>query len=255
VIESRERAAPERSAEERGARACEQRAARAEELASRVGAAAEPLRFAEGLFRAQAAAARLVSADFARAVEAARPVIDYVAARGPGALAVQARGFDADRLRAYWGGLSEFDYLARAALQPYARFLRERGIAPGRPDGPCAFCGGAPWIAARRGGGPNSDGAARSLICALCALEWQVPRIKCPACGEEDPGKLPNYGAPEHPAARIEACETCRAYVKSIDLTQDARLLPEVDDLISISLDLWAEEQQFQRLEPGLAGI
>jgi formate dehydrogenase maturation protein FdhE len=43
--------------------------------------------------------------------------------------------------------------------------------------------------------------------------------------------------------------------VKSLDLTQDARPLPEVDDLISISLDLWAEEQQFQRLEPGLAGI
>jgi formate dehydrogenase maturation protein FdhE len=242
-------------AEERVARACEQRAARAEGLAARGSAASEPLRFAEGLFRAQAACARRLSTDFARAVEAARPVIDYVAARGPAPLAAQAREFDPDRLRAYWGGLSEFDYLARAALQPWARFLRERGIAPGRPEGPCTCCGGAPWIAARRGGGPNSDGAARSLICALCALEWQTPRIKCPACGEEDPRKLPHYGAPEHPTARIEACETCRAYVKSLDLTQDARLVPEVDDLVSISLDLWAAEQQFHRLEPGLAGL
>jgi FdhE protein len=141
-------------------------------------------------------------------------------------------------------------------LQPYARFLRERGIAPGRPEGPCSICGGAPWVAARRGGGgANSDGSQRSLICALCALEWDMSRIRCPACGEEDPRKLPNYAAPEHPAARIEACETCRVYVKSIDLSNDARPLPEVDDLVSISMDLWAVEQGFERLEPGLAGL
>jgi len=56
-------------------------------------------------------------------------------------------------------------------------------------------------------------------------------------------------------SARIESCETCRAYVKSIDLSNDARPLPEVDDLVSISLDLWALEQGFERLEPGLAGL
>lgn len=242
-------------AEERAARACEERAARAGELAQKFAAAAEPLRFAEKLFRAQAAAVRRMSPDFAKAIAAARPVIDCIASQGPAPLAAQARAFDQDRLRAYWGGLSEFDYLARAAMQPYARFLRERGIEPGRPEGPCAYCGGAPWISARRGGGPNSDGAARSLICALCALEWQVPRIRCPACGEEDPVKLPNYGAPEHPAARIEACETCKVYVKSIDLTLDARPVPEVDELVSISMDLWAGEQGFERMEPGLAGV
>lgn len=109
--------------------------------------------------------------------------------------------------------------------------------------------------ARRGGGGPNNEGAARSLLCAFCALEWPVSRIRCVACGEEDPAKLPNYSAPGHEEARIEACETCRGYVKCIDLTNDARLLPEVDDLASISLDLWAVEQGFQRIEPGLAGI
>lgn len=239
------------------ARAFEERAARAEMLASKNPSAADPLRFAAGLFRAQAAVARkLTGNDFAEAVAVAREVIDYVASRGPKELAAEARAFDSDRLRAYWGGLAEFDYLSRAALSPYARVLRERGVAPGRPEGPCSFCGGAPWVSARRGGGgPNNDGAARSLLCALCAQEWQVARIHCVACGEENPEKLPNYSAPEHQEARIEACETCRGYVKSIDLTRDARLLPEVDDLASISLDLWAVEQGFQRIEPGLAGL
>jgi formate dehydrogenase maturation protein FdhE len=54
---------------------------------------------------------------------------------------------------------------------------------------------------------------------------------------------------------RIEACETCHRYVKSIDLSQDARPIPEVDDLASIAMDLWAVDQGFTRFEPGLAGI
>jgi len=245
------------AAEERVARALEQRAARAELLAGTHEAAAEPLRFAAGLFRAQAACAvRLTSNDFARALQAAAPVIEYVAARGTPELAADARTLDPDRLRAYWGGLAEFDYLARAAMSPFARVLRERGIALGRPEGPCSACGGAPWVAALKGGGgPNNDGAARMLVCSLCALEWQISRIRCPACGEENPDKLPNYGAPEHAGARIEACDTCKTYVKAIDLANDGRRIPEVDDLVSISLDLWAVEQGFQRLEPGLAGL
>jgi formate dehydrogenase maturation protein FdhE len=42
--------------------------------------------------------------------------------------------------------------------------------------------------------------------------------------------------------------------VKSIDLTLDARAIPEVDDLVSLSLDLWAAREGFTRIEPGLAG-
>ncbi len=54
---------------------------------------------------------------------------------------------------------------------------------------------------------------------------------------------------------RIESCETCRRYVKSIDLTKDARLIPEIDEMLSISMDLWAMDEGLTRIEPGLAGI
>ena len=93
------------------------------------------------------------------------------------------------------------------------------------------------------------------LRCALCALEWNVNRISCPACFEEDPYKLPLFHSDAHPNVRIEACETCRRYVKSIDLTQDARPIPEIDDLLSLSMDLWAMDEGFTRIEPGLAGL
>ena len=98
-------------------------------------------------------------------------------------------------------------------------------------------------------------GAARSLVCALCGTEWPFPRIRCAACREADPVKLPSFQTEAHPSVRIEACETCRHYVKSLDLTLDARPLPEVDDLVSLTMDLWAIEEGWTRLEPGWAGI
>ena len=64
-----------------------------------------------------------------------------------------------------------------------------------------------------------------------------------------------SFGSETHPTVRIEACETCRRYVKSIDLTADARAVPEVDDLVSLGMDLWAQEQGYARVAPGLAGI
>jgi len=67
--------------------------------------------------------------------------------------------------------------------------------------------------------------------------------------------KLPSFQSERYPATRIEACETCRRYVKSIDLTVDGRAIPEVDDVVSLSMDLWAAGEGFPRLEPGLAGV
>jgi FdhE protein len=86
-------------------------------------------------------------------------------------------------------------------------------------------------------------------------LEWRVNRILCPACFEEDPRRLPSFQNDRHPSVRVEACETCRRYVKSLDLSLDARPIPEVDDLVSIGMDLWAVDQGYTRIEPGLAGL
>jgi FdhE protein len=99
------------------------------------------------------------------------------------------------------------------------------------------------------------EGARRFLVCSLCGAEWSFGRILCPACFEADPRKLPLYSSEAHPRVRIEACEACRRYLKSIDLSEDGQPIPEVDDLVSLSLDLWAREHGLSRLEPGLAGF
>jgi hypothetical protein len=252
------------------------RAERAASIGPTSPAAAAPLRFAEVLFRAQAEMAdalfaanadaplRGVLSDDAKAViGAARPLLEAVAREAPEPLARTARerkgeddGRGAARLGVYWsGGLdSREDYLSRAVLRPYCASLSALSLQPDRPRSAtgCPFCGGAPALSVRR---PEGDGARRLLCCGLCGAEWQVNRIRCPACGEEDPPRLPSFQSEAYPAARIEACDTCMRYVKSIDLSRDGRLIPEVDELASLGLDLWAREQGYTRIEPGLAGL
>jgi FdhE protein len=233
-----------------------------------------PLRFAAGLYRAQGriASALLrmgsISTDLDEAASPllanAEPLFRYAAA-GPAQLAQKARSrLEEDtqtagaRLLVYWSGDPDArsDYLSRALLKPWVEILASERRAPirDRRAGSCPFCGGFPWISSRRTL-PESHGATRSLVCALCAGSWDFPRIRCASCGEADPDKLPVFHDPGNSAARIEACDTCKRYLKSIDLSLDARPIPEVDDLASLALDLWAVEQGYERIEPGLAGI
>jgi FdhE protein len=162
------------------------------------------------------------------------------------------------RLLVYWSGDPEgrADYLSRALLKPWVELLAAERRQPvrDRREGTCPFCGGLPWVSARRIL-PESHGAQRLLHCALCAGQWDFPRIRCASCGEADPHLLPSFQDEKSPLARIEACDTCKRYLKSIDLSLDARPIPEVDDLVSLALDLWAADQGYQRIEPGLAGI
>jgi hypothetical protein len=203
--------------------------------------------------------------DLSRLLPRLLEVPRFAAESGPSGLSDQGRSRSAEdlptartRLLVFWSEdrPAAEDYLSRAMLRPYVEVLRSRNMAPHRihRHGRCPFCGGAPSMAVRRAAGAD-DGAARFLVCGLCGLEFAFNRILCPSCFEEDPTRLPSFTADAHPHVRIEACETCRRYVKSLDLSQDARPLPEVDDLVSLSMDLWASDEGYQRLEPGLAGI
>jgi formate dehydrogenase maturation protein FdhE len=249
----------------------ERRAARAETLAeTSINAAA--LQFAAGLYRAQApVAAALASATLRGSIEAdlarvrgeLEAIVDYAGAHGPPGLRAQVdayRGQGPARWIAWWRGSrsGRADYLARAVLRPYGEVLAasQVGPEPGSEPGPhgCPCCGGPPWIGWLRAG-VGDEAPQRFLGCGACGHERLLNRIACAACGETAPAKLAVFRSERHPAVRLEACDACRRYVKSIDLTVDGRAIPEVDDLCSLSMDLWGAEQGYERLEPSLAGV
>lgn len=251
----------------------ERRAARAQQLAENSSDAA-PLVFAAGLYRAQAEAATALAglpltgalehdlAGFGRALDT---IVRFVGEHGPPGLRADVDAYRSEgtgRLLTWWQAsrAGRTDYLARALLRPYAETLAASGVSPAPPvrasSGPsaCTRCGGPAWIGWRRSGS-GDEAAQRFLGCGICGTECTVGRIACAACDESAPDKLAVYQSERHPAVRIEACDACLRYVKSIDLTVDGLAIPEVDDLRSLAMDLWATEQGYERLEPSLAGV
>jgi formate dehydrogenase accessory protein FdhE len=143
--------------------------------------------------------------------------------------------------------------LAWIYLQPYAEYLadhREHAILDGTPS-TCPLCGGKPIVGVLRSEG---EGAKKSLICMLCAHEWTFRRIYCPACGEEREPQMAFYSAPEIAHVRVDVCDTCHTYLKSIDLTKTGLAVPVVDELATIPLDLWAREHGYVKLQINLLG-
>ncbi len=144
--------------------------------------------------------------------------------------------------------------LAFAFLQPYAELLRSQA-QPRRVSTAhalCPFCNRKPGLGVLRQMG---DGGARSMVCSFCLAEWEFRRIVCPGCGEENDKALPVYAANEFDFIRVECCDACKTYIKSVDLTKNGRAEPLVDELASAPLDLWAREHGYAKLQCNLLGL
>jgi FdhE protein len=256
----------------------DQRIARARSLASGSPASAiltfyaELAEFQRGLATSIATADGLARSDFRAAVElAAGSVADFLRwlqRRAPSPLARAAKEAGA-RSPGEWrhlfsqriDGVHGDDYgpaafIVEALLQPFmegvAARLKAELVGP-RADttsaARCPLCASAPVAAALR---EEGQGAGRSLFCSLCFTEWDYPRIQCPACKENRFDALPVYTADAPANVRVDACDSCRTYVKTIDLTRDGLAVPTVDDLASLPLDLWARDRGYERLYPNL---
>jgi FdhE protein len=265
----------------------QRRIRRAEELGARYSFAAEILRFYVSVARFQenfygelgrligraSTGAGSVASDsepFARPLppELARrfgPFLSVVEQKGPAPLreaALELRhGGDDSHFRlltVFWNGTDPgtlppgpHDFFARAFLQPYAAGIRSRSNM--RWSGPvpylCPFCGRKPGLGVLR---PLGDGGQRSLVCSFCLAEWEFRRIVCPGCGEENHAKLPVYTAEELKHVRVEGCDSCRSYIKTVDMTRSGLAEPIVDEMAAIPLDLWAQKQGYTKLQSNL---
>ena len=181
---------------------------------------------------------------------------------GPGPLREAARGLlndgadsQTELLTAFWNSnappLGLNDFFSRAFLQPYA--ARVRALSGFLWNGPapfsCPFCKRKPGVGVLR---PLGDGGQRSLVCSFCLFEWEFRRIVCPGCGEEDHTKLPVYTAEELKHVRVEACDSCRIYIKTVDMTKSGLAEPVVDEIASIPLDVWAQQHGYTKLQVNL---
>jgi FdhE protein len=150
-------------------------------------------------------------------------------------------------------------FFAKALFQPYGRWCWENdvkpiGVKPPQHERCCPACGGLPQVSIRVES-DSADGGSRNLLCATCLYEWSYRRVACANCGEEAPAKLAYFKAEQFAHIKIEICETCRRYVKNVDLTELGNASPLVDDVASASLDLWALERGYTKVEINLVGL
>ncbi len=145
-------------------------------------------------------------------------------------------------------------FFARALLQPYAEHLAaSREIELPRFGPPtCPVCTGKPQVGVLR---EEGHGAKRSLVCSLCLTEWDYRKVVCPGCGEERFEKLAAYTASQFEHVRVEACDTCKVYIKTVDLTKNGLAIPVVEELATIPLNLWAQENGYTKLQLNLLGM
>ncbi len=257
----------------------QRRIARAEDLATQYPSAAEVLHFFVPVARFQdesycSAQKALKSQE--QGVSFAQPLAAVVVERfpgflslvegiGPGPVAAAVRELrnqpangHRELLSAFWTragtpvmGDGDQEFFARAFLQPYAEFVRERAGKQQKGHTPCLcpFCSHKPGVGVLR---PLGDGGQRSLVCSFCLGEWEFRRIVCPGCGEENHSKLPVYTAEEFKHVRVECCDSCRNYIKTVDLTRNGLADPVVDEIASIPLDLWAQEHGYTKIQVNL---
>lgn len=144
-------------------------------------------------------------------------------------------------------------FFARACLQPAAENLQVQ--LPRNGDygqNACPNCGGPPQLSVLR---PEGEGGSRWLLCSFCLGEWLFRRVACPSCGEEDKEKLPRYSAERYPYMYVEACDSCKRYLKSVDMTIEGRAVPLVDEAALAVLDVWVSDRGYTKIVPNLIGF
>jgi FdhE protein len=110
--------------------------------------------------------------------------------------------------------------------------------------GYCPICGSAPILSILEGEG------ARSLICSFCWHAWSVKRVYCPFCDNSDNNDLHYLFSEEEKELRVDLCDKCNKYLKTLDTRRADRLIyPPLEQISTLHLDIKAREEGF---EPGV---
>jgi hypothetical protein len=180
--------------------------------------------------------------------EALRPLLAVAAYEVAPMGQTEPAGGSLERLEDLWNQVEEFDYprdfAARLVLEVYATGLarlthKQIETTPDR----CPHCGFPILCSIAR---EEGMGRRRSVVCSICSSEWPAPRLGCLHCGEQGASKLPVFNFDVWPHIRVEACDACGGYLKSIDMTKDAAALSVPDDIASSAINIWAFEQGYK---------
>ena len=111
-------------------------------------------------------------------------------------------------------------------------------------EGYCPICGSEPILSIL-----NQEGE-RKLVCRFCWHFWSARRVYCPYCQSIHDKDLHYFYNEEENDARVDLCENCKKYIKTIDIRKLDRLIyPPLEHIARLHLDIKSRDLGFK---PGI---
>jgi FdhE protein len=107
--------------------------------------------------------------------------------------------------------------------------------------GYCPICGNYPALAIL------DEEGRRQVVCSFCGHRWRISRVFCPFCETTDGSRLHYFYSEEEKDLRVDACDSCRKYLKTVDSRQAARTIyPPLEQVASLHLDINARRKGYE---------
>jgi len=108
--------------------------------------------------------------------------------------------------------------------------------------GYCPVCGREPLIVRL-----EEETGKRWLFCSLCHTGWVFKRMVCPFCENNDQESLRYFFVENDEAHRIDVCDKCKRYIKTIDSRKIEDVMNLfVENLSTLELDIVADKDGFR---------
>jgi len=142
-----------------------------------------------------------------------------------------------------------FSFLIQSSTRPSveAGMERLRGEVDSEAwlKGYCPICGSPPSLSLLK-----EETGKRYLLCSYCGYQWRIDRLFCPFCNNKDQESLHYLFAEGEKAYRIDLCDKCHQYIKTIDYRNLAESDPVLEDLATLHLDILASQKGYKRPVP-----
>lgn len=135
--------------------------------------------------------------------------------------------------------------------RPFFLMLREssENNEEFREDGRCSVCGGTPSLSY------VTNDNRRKLSCSFCGNKGFYRRIGCPVCLNTDTSLLDIINVDGEKGCRVDTCKKCGSYIKTFDESFMIKNGADTADILSLPLDIIAQERGFHRNSPNPLGI
>ncbi len=109
----------------------------------------------------------------------------------------------------------------------------------------CPICGSLPSLSLLK-----EEVGKRYLLCSFCGYQWRNSKLICTFCGNKDQDSLRYFYGEGEEIYRIDTCEKCHQYIKTIDQRNIEFIDLVLEDLATLHLDLLASQKGYKRPVP-----